>query len=138
MKWFHFNFVFRIFSLFQVSAFEIVYHCLITLFRQGKLVVGHAVVHTRRVAERSSSRIRAGRKKVFFQEENFVDNIDNTMTSTKVVDENEDNSLMCRRDDGDDNDVCDDGDVVIKTPPSSLREKEEKISCLVITNGNVV
>jgi hypothetical protein len=51
------------------------------------------------------------------------------MTSTKVVDENEDNSTtMCRHE----NDVCDDH--VVRTSPSS----EERISSLVNSNGNVV
>ena len=41
---------------FQVSAFEIIYHCMITIFRQGKMAVCHAVVQSRNFAERTSVR----------------------------------------------------------------------------------
>lgn len=59
------------------------------------------------------------------------------MTSTKFVDENdEEDSKLCRRDD---NDVCDDD--VTRTPTSTSENgesKEERLSCLVISNGNSV
>jgi hypothetical protein len=56
-----------------VSAFEIMYHCLITIFRKGKLVVNHAVVQTRKVAERRSTRKKADKVDMLRMSENFSD-----------------------------------------------------------------
>ena len=69
--------------LFQVSAFEIVYHCLITLFKQGKLVVGHAVIQSRKVAERTSTRRQ--RKEFVFRQKFSVDKLNED--SANPVDE---------------------------------------------------